>query len=513
MEYAEVLGRLPLPTLQNIAFHLGLWMPEPRGRRNKQQQEEKQKLAELLLQFYQQPTSIPGIMKNLSADEKLALEVILYMDALDNEGVRMRDAERRLGELLGNRGLAHQVCEKLTSLGLVFSTQEFWDLRYHMPDEIKAQTYQLTVQKLRRHLVPANQVETNVTDAFTVVRQMHIFLAGVVMVNPRVTNQRRFHRQDLKKIQAFFPRAYEDRLDEIVSMAIDLEFLDTDGDNIFLTDKAWSWAENFWIYQWVELVNYSLGRALYDLPNISTTHMLNLLPKLPADAFLPVADFAERLVQLAGTENEVNTHSTGSQLAQALDTLSRLGIVEAGTAPQGQVARLNPHLPTEEEPWEEKFIVQPDFEVLADQKLAPAIFWELCKIADLVDADRMSRLRLSRTSVYRAWRKGKKLPEIVEFLRQHSKFPLPQNVEVSLRDWCDEMGRIHVYRTTVIHCDQPQLAAEIKVSPRLKPYIVGQVTPQDLLVRIEDAERVLAALQKAGYLPHPTVSDTPLETE
>lgn len=212
-------------------------------------------------------------------------------------------------------------------------------------------------------------------------------------------------------------------------------------------------------------------------------------------------------------------HSPGTgeikeEISSYADLLLWLGCLEKGRYGKKQVVRLKPAgrrlLLGEKEPFqaaprEEKFVVQPNFEVIAGRELAPQVLWQLHLCADLVQADRMLIFNLNRGSFYRAFQAGRRPEEIAAFFKQHSKYELPQNVLFSLEEWKREMGRVYLVQAAVLRCDSPELAAELKASPRLGRYIVGEITAQDLLVPSEAVQQVLLVLQQEGYLPLPKV--------
>jgi Helicase conserved C-terminal domain len=125
--------------------------------------------------------------------------------------------------------------------------------------------------------------------------------------------------------------------------------------------------------------------------------------------------------------------------------LYMLGLVDLGLAEGEAVAlritdlgRKVLDLPGEVQAVEEgrPLVVNPDFEVL----LLPE--GDITETAHTLDhfairtgSEEVNRYLIHREGVERAVAKGMSADEILEFLAQHSRTPIPQNVEYSIRDW------------------------------------------------------------------------------
>ena len=109
--------------------------------------------------------------------------------------------------------------------------------------------------------------------------------------------------------------------------------------------------------------------------------------------------------------------------------------------------------------------------------------------------------KLSRNSVYRALL-HEYTPEIIErFLEEHSKSPLPQNVTYSIAHWGTSYGRIEFEDVILLKCDSDDLADELMMSPKIKPYLKKKVGPCYLVVERDSYESLIAALSDEGYMP------------
>lgn len=67
--------------------------------------------------------------------------------------------------------------------------------------------------------------------------------------------------------------------------------------------------------------------------------------------------------------------------------------------------------------------------------------------------------------------------------------------------WTRAYGRLYVMQATLLRCDDESLAAAIKAAPKLKRFLLGEITPRDLLVDPARIPALLEALKAHGYSP------------
>jgi len=186
-----------------------------------------------------------------------------------------------------------------------------------------------------------------------------------------------------------------------------------------------------------------------------------------------------------------------------------MGLVEEGCFGDGYYYRLSPEgayalgaQPVSPVlPLEESFYLQPSFEVLFPYNLAPKIRWKLSAFSQLEKADQMMIARLSQESITQGIDKGMELDEIIRLLKDHSKTGIPQNVEYSIREWGEKYGQVYLMDALILRIRHPETVQAIKEIKDVSRHILGEITPQDLIVKRSGAEQILKALSKAGYSP------------
>jgi hypothetical protein len=148
------------------------------------------------------------------------------------------------------------------------------------------------------------------------------------------------------------------------------------------------------------------------------------------------------------------------------------------------------------------FWVQSTYEILAPRPIPTSVLWTLEAMADRrAETDRSLTFGLSRQSVYRALKDGQSGPTLVEFLHRHAAAPVPQNVLFDLQGWTHAFGQVSLERVTLLRCSTPDLALQIKLSRRTAPFVLGELSPKDLIVDGSQEADLLEALEADGLMP------------
>jgi len=177
-------------------------------------------------------------------------------------------------------------------------------------------------------------------------------------------------------------------------------------------------------------------------------------------------------------------------------------VTEAGLAVlAGEAPDLPPGVPGQP-----ALLLQATFEAILPRPVPPRVLWMLELIADLVRrTDRTLTYRLSRSSVYRGLKTGLSGEEILRFLAEHSGTGLPQNVAFDLRTWTASFGQVYLQSVTLLRCASPILAQQVKASRRTARFVVGELSPTDLIVRASEYKELLENLEADGLMPRPGI--------
>ncbi|HSH04859.1 MAG TPA: DNA repair helicase XPB [Anaerolineae bacterium] len=126
-----------------------------------------------------------------------------------------------------------------------------------------------------------------------------------------------------------------------------------------------------------------------------------------------------------------------------------------------------------------------------------ARFAELEKSPEYVHTYRVSPL-----SLWNAAATGMTAEAVLAGLEQYSKYPVPSNVAVDIREYMERYGRVKLEmrgETLVLTSEDEPLIMELQRHKSLKPYIIEQVDSQTLVVEAGRRGHIKQALVVIGY--------------
>lgn len=147
-----------------------------------------------------------------------------------------------------------------------------------------------------------------------------------------------------------------------------------------------------------------------------------------------------------------------------------------------------------------KAVIEPTFDILVPKEADSTYAFELQKIAEPISRDRMNVYRLTRESIYHALLSGWDMEKVYEFLRTISGADIPANVQRSIRDWCQEYGKVKLHISCVISCHDPMVSNTIEQLQPIAKRMPQRLSEHHLAFLPDDAPDLLALLLKLGYL-------------
>ena len=106
--------------------------------------------------------------------------------------------------------------------------------------------------------------------------------------------------------------------------------------------------------------------------------------------------------------------------------------------------------------------------------------------------------RLTRKSVEQAIQRGRKPAELHVFLQERLAAPIPGMLLVALQSWTSAPVNVSLATAVILQCTQPEALDAMLNSEALKPYLIGRIGPDTILVRSTEADAVRAVLVWAG---------------
>lgn len=482
------------------------------------------KVSKHLLEKLTDGDFLREMLSRLTPEETAALDILVFQG--DDNGVGQELAHQFLNQRRKDKKVpAKQVVNGLIAKGLVYAGRYGYRDIYFVPADLRNILAALLSEGYRDKLEllsPGTQPVDLRHDHLAIYQDILTFLAYIEFQEVRVTQKRVIFKRTVEKLLSRFavrevenPAVpslgdYPERFELIYNYCSMRKLLVIDDeDRVRVTDLGRAWVKldlagkvrdvfDFWLEWYLE--RDKLVRRGYFLAGAA-----------PAGAWARVDSLIPLIQELPQPWQGSLARNFGSWL---LNHLIRLGIWEAGREPESrqvvvcwtdlglglrgaQANNNNSGLP---EP-EQRFYVQPNYELLIPKFLDYQLRWELELMADLVKVDQILTYKLSKESLHRALEQGLSWQEALLFLEQYSANPLPQNVRYSLEEWGRQYGRLEFMDVMLLRCADVQLAGEIKSSRKLKAYILGEVSPTHLVVPRADFQEILGLLTKEGYLP------------
>ena len=269
------------------------------------------------------------------------------------------------------------------------------------------------------------------------------------------------------------------------------------------------------LHEWCSQSDWKIRNDIYDYflkmyasSDIQLSIVINLISDLPLGAeWVPLDWFVNKIVTYIEKKTGVR-----EKIYWVLHTLMQMEIVELGSFPDHSVGvRITPtgfhilqELPfTESRESKTEFFIGPDFEIHLDRTTSFADRWKLAQMADLIKDDVIYIYKITQDSFMRGLKSAGKPGDLLEYLVSHSRNPLPQNVEYTLKAWTESFGRISFQQVVLLRCDSEELASEVAALPVVSNIIRERITPKDLIIPADRFDIVLEQLELKGYFPRP----------
>ncbi|OXM85876.1 helicase-associated domain-containing protein [Paenibacillus rigui] len=150
---------------------------------------------------------------------------------------------------------------------------------------------------------------------------------------------------------------------------------------------------------------------------------------------------------------------------------------------------------------QERFYVQPDFELLVPPEVGFAVRWELSVLADLHKSDQVSLYKLSKESLQRAMEHGRRAEEVINFLERYSLYGVPENIKLTIAQWAKPFGKVGLAQVVLLRCLDEAAADAVRKLPGSGEWLLEPVGQLAWIVKPDQVKKISEALTKAGWMP------------
>lgn len=513
MNLLEGLLSSSLERVRGIAVFYGLGGPPGSGGSG----EPLDSLARAVEAHLLVPANALVAMHGLNQEEVLALRLITV--AAGGTGVVVEQCHQKLNQLSRKwRRNGAKVIDALISRGLVFTRREGYRHVYFVPADLKEVLSGFFLSDIYQSAVAdgARFAPRHTCDFAAPLRHLCLLLsylrkndvrltqAGTMFKKAQSDLELLVEEEEIPMEESFFPVRYPPRMAFLLYFARSKGLVEERNGMLRLRPSAAQWTEAPYSSSRQELFDYWKQTFVAQDTDLQT--LLWVVMQSPEGSVLSLTGL------LAEMETLSTSHSSHGLNLRAernlVDLLEYLGGVEVQVSLNATYVRTMPLGramfglgPWPDEPWDQYVYVQSNFEILVPCTVAPSILWSVDAFAELIKPDQMMVYRLTRNSVYRAMLHSYRPETIQEFLDIHSKTPVAQNVAYSISHWGTSYGRIEFQETILMKCDTEELADELMLHPKIRPFIKQKVGPCYLTVNSESYDQLIAALADEGYMP------------
>lgn len=336
-------------------------------------------------------------------------------------------------------------------------------------------------------------------DINTILR--HLSLDGV-----RIKQDGDFYKSSLRRLVGLLPPQPSDELAEEMAghyaEVLGRQGLTLERGNLLIAGDA---AEEWFKKTPTEQIRNVLNRQTTNLRGHQHhiwQEVLAAAAKLPPDTRIDAMNLlslaiivAIRQAVYAGDATAVANESYEDFVALGLECLHGLhhygALAAYGSGYDIRVIRLTPigaaalgvQWPQDDTSDERLLIVNPDFECIVFRH-GPAwrIAAHLSAFARRSKTDQTYHFKITREEVQTAILCGEKADDIVAFLKDHSRTPVPQNVEYSIRDWASGVKLAKASQQIVLDVRDKETLDIITADAALGGLVVRRVSPTTAIV-------------------------------
>jgi hypothetical protein len=482
-----------------------------------EKQTEKEHLAKSISQHLLVPANLVVAVRGLNQEELLALRLITL--AGGGNGVIIEQCHQKLNQLSRKwRRNCAKIIEVLISRGLVYTKREGYRHIYFVPEDLTRVLGGFFLEDIFNQVSVKQERFTprNAGDFAAPLRHLCLLLSYIRKNQVKITQNGTIFKtaqRDLAVLldepespmeESLFPLKYAPHLALLLHFAKSKSLIEERSGMLSLTENISEFLKLDYKIWRQELFNFWRQNFIAQDTDLQT--LLWILVQAPKNT----------VVSLQALLSEMNTLST-SHASQGLplriernliNPLEYLGVVQISRVKNATLVRstdvgkaligISEWPP---ETFDESFYVQSNFEILVPCTMSPQILWNLDGFAELQKSDQMMVYKINKNSVYRALLHNYTPATINGFLEKYSKTPIAQNITYSISQWGTSYGRIEFQEAILLKCDTKELAEELTMSPKIRPFIKEQIGPCYLVIKKEGYDELTQILSAQGYMP------------
>lgn len=495
MYLRDYLHDIPLKALRAIGEALGVEVPYS----------ARIKLMNAIDNAYWHEGFVTELLSGLEiGSQRLAIMLAFCFDS----GVDMDSLIRRYAELSGEDiDNIEQPVTSLVSLALAGMLREEDKVSYFCPSDV--------AERIRNHALdsimkltppsetpPASSAPNILEDVIALLAEAYrvplpLTLTGQIK---KLTLDRVFNGSLVSRDQRY-PFANDERASFVTGYLVDRGLIHFNRKTASTTPKLGGWLRMTMHERYQDIVAYTL-RTLFG-SRYNTLAVYGVIREMQPGTGIPLdrlAAFLGRWTMMSGDEDWI-----AERLDLFLTVLYHLGLLSASPAGFVMTGTGHSFFRGETIPGEDtvadRFMVQPNFEVIAGPELNPQVRFQLELLTDRISRDMVVTYSISRDSITRARERGWTTAEIISFLEESSMTELPQNVRFSIDKWATDYGSIYFDDVLLLRFRDTASADQVVHIPDIEPFIKEKLSDNVFVVLRDHAPRIISLLKEKGFQP------------
>ncbi|CAH1205007.1 hypothetical protein PAECIP111891_02670 [Paenibacillus allorhizoplanae] len=156
---------------------------------------------------------------------------------------------------------------------------------------------------------------------------------------------------------------------------------------------------------------------------------------------------------------------------------------------------------------EPSLYVQPDFEVLLPPNASLRLEWEVAAFADLQNADLVRTYRLTKESFGRALDHGLRASNVIQVLRDHAYYDVPEQVIITLQQWEEQKDKLYLTDVTLLRCQTNEVAEALLRNEKCRNLLGERLGETNFIISHAHIKHLTKCLEAMGF--HPNQSTIP----
>jgi hypothetical protein len=373
---------------------------------------------------------------------------------------------------------------------------------------------QLLSEKVKG-LTPLIQAEVlDESRAQDIIMDLVILLSRIHHIEPTFNKKGQLDKKDIAYLMKFIHLSYE-RLTPNIGLNIDtklgypltlallLDFGLRLG--IVYTSDGCLCVDQLRLTAWLNRGSADLVTEMYNLwfkvhypEQHDLRQLLVALPMLPRHEWFSIQ-------QLLGDVGQLDE----PDMDQYVLMLQELGWIRIGHALDGTKVIISligiDEYPQLNEP-DDRWYVQPDFEVIVPAKASYANHYQLNSYAALASRDQMYIYRITEDSTYMAFRQGWTAERIIKHLESMSCYGVPENIQLSIVEWGKLYRGVQLENVIILRCETSDIAEQLMLLPETRGILNenSRIQSKLFLIPHENVDFIRDQMNTYGYHTEPT---------